>query len=403
MKHVYLSLLFTTLVLFSFGQTTFDSTDMPQIGWAHRMAIDDHPQNLNFGNSGPNQVYDFSNLNFHLTDTVRYDSLTAAQKLILPAATYYITSNYQDPAYTNIDSGVYQILATHTTLARLDTLFTYTPPVPLYRFPVLFGDSFFSSSTFYTTLPGAKFNPPYIYTNMRMRIRSGYTEFVDGWGKLILPGCVYDCLRMKRVIRDTIYTEQKYTVILYRPVDTLITERIEYYYITKEAKGTALIFDYDTSGSVKRVRWSLNPSPILPPYFLDTLISGGAISFTDTSNIDRFSQLEWNFGDSSAISSLANTRHVYSTNGNYLACLTLSECHTSTMICDSIVITQLVPGLNFAPIAADDTATVLAGHSITILPLTNDFDPNSDSLYRFCLEYTYNQHCHKQLQRDNIY
>lgn len=352
---------------------------MPQAGWKHAVAIDNHPQHINFGRSGSNQIYDFSGLHLSMPDTISYQSPDSTDPHVLSTASYRVTSKYGDTSYVRLDSASYKIIAQRAYRAHLDTLFLYSKPITLFRFPVAMGDSLLLYSSFSINAPGARFNPPYAYQIIRLRDNTRYTEVIDGSGWLLLPGCSYSCLRMKRTIYDTIFTEFKFSSTTYYNVGTTTSQRVEYYYLTKEAKGAALYFSYDSMGNAVAATWSQALPPQIPPYFTDSVILGGAVAFADTATVISPGSLHWDFGDGDT-SGVPHTIHAYPANGDYRACLTVSGCHNSQTICDTVSITQLIPGVNYHPLALPDSVSLIVGHTLTVFPLLNDIDPDNDSM-----------------------
>lgn len=67
-------------------------------------------------------------------------------------------------------------------------------------------------------------------------------------------------------------------------------------------------------------------------------VSGGSVTFTNTSTTQNFfTTYSWNFGDNTSSSS-PNPTHNYSQNGSYIVCLTISDTSCTSTWCDTVVI-----------------------------------------------------------------
>ncbi len=103
----------------------------------------------------------------------------------------------------------------------------YTEADRIYKFPVNYGESDATSSSFSITVPTFGY-----YGQDAVRNNS-----VDGWGTLITPNGTYEALRVRseRFITDTIYLEQEMTgQIIERPV------QIDYAWLTVDVAGPVM-------------------------------------------------------------------------------------------------------------------------------------------------------------------
>ncbi len=66
---------------------------MPTIGWNHKVGKDTIISAQNWGNSGANQTYTFTNFQTMLYDTIMYKALTTGQQTTFPGADVAATTD----------------------------------------------------------------------------------------------------------------------------------------------------------------------------------------------------------------------------------------------------------------------------------------------------------------------
>ncbi len=111
--------------------------------------------------------------------------------------------------------------------------------------------------------------------------------------------------------------------------------------------------------------------------------SGGLVNFTDLSTNNPTSW-SWTFGDAGA-SAQQSPSHVYTANGIYNVCLTATNIAGGNTHCANVTVTG-ISTVNNAPVAANDTASVLQPNGLIRNVGTNDIDPNGDN---FCITAVY--------------
>lgn len=380
MKKLY-SVLFI-LLFFSFTHSQqpiqLDSTNMPFTGWTQKTARDTLPlPTVNYGQKGANRVYDFSNLVLYDTDTIEYRSLTNAQKTKFPSSNLAITSNGVSFLFSKTTSTqlTWQGIDGEL-LPGLNTDITFNPEPIIAQFPTRFGNTFAGNWAFTKTVSGASVGQPAV-NQIRITYTAKYTDTIDGWGKVVTPFASYKCLRDQRYETSNTKIEAAIIGNIFTTVRNTFDTTKRYTYLTKETRGTALTFSYDTSGNLTQVAWSLELPNKPVAAFSYSVGANGVVSFTDQSDNFPDSWL-WNFGDASS-SSVQNPVHTYAANGNYYVCLTASNAGGSHTYCDTVRVTTIGTP-NQKPIALDDTAVLHQPDSIAINVLANDSDPDQNAL-----------------------
>jgi PKD repeat protein len=101
------------------------------------------------------------------------------------------------------------------------------------------------------------------------------------------------------------------------------------------------------------------------------------VNFTDASTNSPLTY-GWDFGDGGT-STQQSPSHVYTANGSYNVCLTVSNVSGQGFVCDTVVVTG-VSSVNNPPIANRDSAQIIFPNTATINLLANDIDPDGDNI-----------------------
>jgi len=382
-------LLFASLVAFCtnfvFAQQaiTFQSADMPVVPWSNRVAIDTLPlPSINFGQKGANRVYDFSNFAVFRYDTVEYRALTTTQQQKFSAANVAITTDGKGFIYGKHTAN------TNFTLEGLEgdlipgyfSDVQFNPKAEIYKFPTQYGGTFSGSYGSTKIIPGSSINQPLV-GNVRVVFTANYTDTIDGWGKVITPVGTYKCLRVQRVERthtkidaSTFLSPNNYNQAVSDTRDTTV----RYSYLTKEAKGSVITFTFDTFDNVLSASWSMIPPAATVADFSYGVGPNGQVSFTDSSS-NYPTSWSWNYGDNTANGTQQNPSHTYAANGSYYVCLTATNAGGSNTYCDSVRVTTIA-SVNKKPLAKNDSTACIQSDSVLISPLSNDSDPDFNTL-----------------------
>ncbi len=355
------------------------TTDMPVAGSVQRLAKDTFPvPAVSYGQKGANRVYDFSNMVLFSTDTLEYRALTNAQTTKFPNADVAVTPNGATFLFTNTTTNnfVWEGLDGEL-LPGVNTDITFSPKPEIYRFPTQYGGKFSGSYGFTKTMSGSSVGQPTV-NEVRVTFTSNYTDTIDGWGKVTTPYASYKCLRQQRYDKTrTLIEASVFPNVFFTVSDTRDTTN-RYTYLTKEAKGSVVTFNYDTAGYENQVTWSLTP-PLAPVSdFEFTVGSNGQVTFTDST--DGYpTSYSWNYGDNSANGTTANPSHTYTSNGNYYVCLTTTNQGGSNTHCDTVKVTT-IGAANQKPLAVNDSASTTQPNAVSISVLGNDSDPDFNQL-----------------------
>jgi len=358
-------------IVFTNAQITLDAADMPTIGWNHKVGKDTIISAQNWGNSGANQTYTFTNFQTMLYDTIMYKALTTGQQTTFPGADVAATTDDLNFIFTKTFATNYNWIGIQGILGSCNVNAVYSQQPVFYQFPTQFGGNFSNNSGFQQQIAGSCIGQAVDAIRATNTVTTKDT--IDGWGKVTTPVGSYKCLRQKRIDYSTTLIE--FRLLSFSPWSVLSTVRdtnVRYYYLTKEAKGSVITFDFDSIDQPIKATWSTIPPALCIADFGAT-VNGGTVSFHDSTDgyPDTYS---WNFGDGSATSSAQNPTHTYSASGAYYVCLTVTNPSGSNMFCDSVHIS------NLAPIATNDNASMTQPGQVTISPTSNDTDPDNDPL-----------------------
>lgn len=339
---------------FATAQITFNMSDAPVAGQIQRVAIDTVPlPSINFGNKGANQVYDFSNLTVYKYDTVEFRAPTAGQKSTCPNTDAATTLDGINFLLTNTDTpnnkltleGFQGQLCPGQTITA-----AYSQKPEIHRFPTTYQSNFTGTGYLQKTVSAAQVCQSFPVTQVRLTTTVNYTDTTDGWGKVITPVGAYKCLRKQRKEITTTLIEAE-TFGFWTTVSNTTNTTTRYTYITREAKGSVINFNYDTGNVLQSIQWSMTPpnAPIADFTFVNG--ANGLVTFTDAS--DNYpTSWAWTFGDGGTSTS-QNPTHTYATNGTYTVCLTATNAGgSSTQVCKQVTVSNapVTPVANFTSV-----------------------------------------------------
>jgi hypothetical protein len=216
------------------GQITITSTDMPAVGDTIRYsnATMTSIMGYSFAATGPNHIWDFSNLAHASQDVDTFVSVLSTSIMYYPSfltnsnlarkgesfsmANFSLTNVY-DFFRKNADN--YSQSGFAGTLSGIPLPTVYSSRDYHYRFPMNYGNSDSCEFGYNMGIPGL-----FTLANQSKRVNT-----VDGWGTVITPLGTFQALRVKSVItsRDSVASDS-----LPFPIPLITTVTTEYKWLT---------------------------------------------------------------------------------------------------------------------------------------------------------------------------
>jgi hypothetical protein len=236
------------------GQVTLTHQRFPKVGDTLRIAVDNLPANLTLGGPGPNQRWDFTNLQSPFTQQTVARAPSMGQGAAgFPNANVMILLAENLEGYYRASDREFSLLGYYGVDPlnfSVEALTRFQPPIPEYRAPLRYLDAARSETS--VSLPIATEELPRVVLlrlpitpdSLRIRINAKREDLVDAWGKLIIPGGIHDVLREKRVeTRDT-RLDAKIGFLPWQDITGLIPNiealgkitTVSYHFMSNEAK-----------------------------------------------------------------------------------------------------------------------------------------------------------------------
>lgn len=253
MKHILLlaSLLSAVQI---FAQITITNVNFPQAGDTLRIAIDNLPSNISITPGGADLRWDFTSLQSPFTQQIAVRPASEGeQSFEFSNATLFTPLVASGEAYYRSTSSAYQIVGLYGEDPfnfGIRVPVHFNPPIVERRSPMRYGDNKQTSSAFAFAfssddLPDAILDQlPITPDSMRIRIASERRDIVDAWGKLTIPGDIYNVLREKRTEIKEARLDAKLGFLGWQDITNLIPNSdligkdttITYYFFSNEAK-----------------------------------------------------------------------------------------------------------------------------------------------------------------------
>lgn len=263
------------------AQITVQPSTLPRVGDTLRTAVDNLPSNISMGVSGPNQRWDFSSLQSPFTRqtliraasegmyTRQFPNASMMTPLSDNAEAYYrATSNAQQQTFQ-----VLGLFGKDPVNFGIDVLTKLNPPLVERRAPLQYRDNHHTEAALLLAfsaddLPAAVLNQlPITPDSLRVRVSIDRDDEVDAWGKLVIPGGIYDVLREKRrEVRET-RVDAKIGFLGWQDITALIPNSefagkdttLYYYFLSNDAKEPIAIATMDaTQQRPVRVEYKAN-------------------------------------------------------------------------------------------------------------------------------------------------
>lgn len=274
MKQVLQTFILLFFSIFATAQITITGASFPEIGDTLRSATDNLPQGITISAAGPDQEWNFENLQAPFVveqiliptkQGVYQDQFPDANILVNGgnngAELYYAAfeDTYQFLGYVGADPAGLDI----EIIARNE------PAIIERRAPLNYQDD--DNVTFGNTIPigGDKLpevlleNLPITPDSLRIRVNSNRTDVVDAWGTLTIPGGTFEVLREKRIeIRET-FLDVKVSILPWTDVTDIIGETlpgvfgvdtlVSYHFFSEDSKEAIAIVNVDETNTATNV------------------------------------------------------------------------------------------------------------------------------------------------------
>lgn len=279
MKHfllLFLSLFYSSIT----AQVVLQPTLLPRLGDTLRTAIDNLPGNLSLLPSGADQRWDFTSLQSpFVRQTVIQSPETGAHWAQFSASNMLVELPEEAEAYYRY------VVGQQTTVQLLgffgkdplgfgvEALTRYNPPLVDRRAPLRYQDKNRQETAFtlaFSTdeLPDAVLGQlPIRPDSLRIRIKIQRDDVVDSWGKITIPGGIYDVLREKRSEVREVRIDARLGFLPWQDITDLIPNSdlvgkittISYHFFSNEAKEPIAVVTADENGKKAiRVEYKAN-------------------------------------------------------------------------------------------------------------------------------------------------
>jgi hypothetical protein len=262
-----LTLSFSLLAAALSAQITIGPGDMPSVGDTVRY-VNTLPAGIDLDFTGAGVTWDFSTLEvgnegadtvvsvtstpflyqFYFNNPFIYPDHDADIALRGPAFSFQALTVSNVFEYYKRDASGYRNVGFGANVNGLPTSVRRVPVDEVHVFPLNFGDSNVSPSSFTLEVPGL-FN----FTQDQVR-----TNTVDGWGTLYLPADTFEVLRVRSVLQreDSIYIAQFGQGISFPEPET-----VEYKWIAN-GMDLPVLFVTTVGGQVTQARFHYSPSDV---------------------------------------------------------------------------------------------------------------------------------------------
>lgn len=342
MKNALLLLAFSCGAMVSSAQIVFSSNDLPAIGDSFYFAIDNDYDLPGLQESGPNLIWDFSDLvPDDLALNLYLDPKATPFADNFPDANIALRIDFEQPSYSYFlqnDRSV-NILGITANLEALggEQLLQFINPQLFTVLPTSLGTNIVDTSAF-----SFEYKDPLIGQDFTLQSTTYSQIRTDASGEMKLPSGSYNALRQQIITerKDSLFT-------LLFGQDRLVQSFIEldtiYLWLSPASKG--ILLSTDANGSIT---YYDIPTPIANFDF--TLLANGPVTFIDNSAYAPTSW-RWDFGDGNSSTQQSPT-HEFDRTGTYNVCLTVENEAGSNEVCQllSFVSTSTKNLFNALPI-----------------------------------------------------
>ncbi|MFN7119307.1 MAG: T9SS type A sorting domain-containing protein [Saprospiraceae bacterium] len=279
MKH-FLLLIFSLLYYSITAQIVLQPMMLPRVGDTLRTAMDNLPTNISLLASGADQRWDFTSLQSpFVRQTIVKSPDEGEKRAAFPTANMLIELAEGAEAYYRYVGGQQNTVQLSGLFGKdplnlgLEVLTRYNPPLVERRAPLRYQDKNRLETAFtlpFSTdeLPNAVLDQlPIRPDSLRIRIKIQRDDVVDSWGKVTIPGGIYDVLREKRVEVREVRIDARLGFLPWQDITDLIPNAdlvgkdttVYYYYFSNEAKEPIAVVTTNEDGKrAIRVEYKAN-------------------------------------------------------------------------------------------------------------------------------------------------
>ncbi len=278
MKYILLPVILWSLTILSLpAQITFTSENFPQAGDTAFYAIDNLPTKINITAPGTYQSWNFISLRAPFARPFVFRQASEGMfSELFPEADFIATwPNGGEGYYHTSSKAVEWIGYTGPDPAglNLELITRLSSPLIERYAPLRYGDSYESETSFSTPFSVDDISGelirrlPVVPDSLRIETHIHRHEKVDSWGTLLIPGGLYDVLRVKRVenkdsrlfIKVGSFNWQDATSLLDTPGYFSKNKSVSYRFYSDEVKEPIAVVTMDETGeNVIRVEYKAN-------------------------------------------------------------------------------------------------------------------------------------------------
>lgn len=261
----------------TFAQITVTKDYFPAAGDSLRVAVDNLPANISISPGGADLRWDFTSLQSPFTRQINIRPASqGARTFDFPNADLFTPLSDEAEVYYRVNSGEFQtvgIFGKDPFGFGIKAITRFSPPSTERRSPLNYGDvNTLRTNFFYAfsadDLPDAVLDQlPITPDSIRIRIAIERKDEVDAWGKLTIPGGMYDVLREKRTEIREARLDAKFGFIGWQDITNLVPNAdfigkrtsVSYHFHSNEAKEIIAIVSMDESDQrAVRVEYKAN-------------------------------------------------------------------------------------------------------------------------------------------------
>lgn len=324
------------------AQITLTQENVPAPGDTLSFARDTTVVEVSVGMAGPDQNWDFSNLQSEvLFQRITSDTTMDPEVMNYPGANLIVTDGQVKTFLQSSDTAVYILGGGVPEAAAFGLeVVRFQPPQKLFSFPITYQDSFTNFYSADVTVDGSVIIPG--VDSIRLIRRAVATVTVDSYGTVKTPFNNYETLRQKT---ETVNMDSIYAQIFgsWRPFTADTSIDLRYEWLSAESKGAVVTAYVDReTGIAETIEFFLDvdnaSAPVVAFAYEDQGL--GTFSFTDQST-NAPTSWQWTFGDGGS----SNEQHPvysYTTGGEYQVCLTATNFVGSNQSCQTIFVDVII-------------------------------------------------------------